>query len=276
MIAPGILSVETRTADGKAGVIIGSRSALAIDAGIDAAEGAQVGAAARDAGRAADLLLFTHGHGDHVLGGGALRDAVVFAHADAERHIRAQIPTWAAAANVSPEELASRLAFPVVTFTGELALDLGGRHVRVLETPGHAPGAVCAYVPDAGVLFGGDTVVTGIPPVFRDGDSRTLQRTLCELAGLGAEVLVPGHGAVVIGADRVREAILWAADYLARVRERVSGALGRSDAETIVRTAAPYEALIGDRLPPDRHRMAWRHEQTVRYMIAELGSGSPT
>ncbi|HUG06866.1 MAG TPA: MBL fold metallo-hydrolase [Candidatus Limnocylindria bacterium] len=272
MIAPGILSVETRTADGKAGVIVGSRSALAVDAGIDASEGARVAAAARAAGRSADLLLFTHGHGDHVLGGSALPDAVVFAHADAERHIRAQIPTWASAASVTPAELTSRLALPVVTFTGELAFDLGGRHVRVLQTPGHAPGAVCVFVPEDGVLFGGDTVVTGIPPVFRDGDSRTLEHTLRELAGLGAAVLVPGHGAVVIGADRVREAMLWAADYLARVRERVSAALGQSDAETIVRTAAPYEALIGDRLPSDRHRMVWRHEQTVRYMIAELGA----
>jgi hypothetical protein len=54
------------------------------------------------------------------------------------------------------------------------------------------------------------------------------------------------------------------------VRERVANLLGRVDDETIVRTAAPYEELIGDRLPTDRDRMPWRHEQTIRYMIAEL------
>ncbi|TMR12648.1 MBL fold metallo-hydrolase [Nonomuraea turkmeniaca] len=34
---------------------------------------------------------------------------------------------------------------------------------EVLHTPGHAPGAVCLYVPELGVLFSGDTLFLGGP-----------------------------------------------------------------------------------------------------------------
>lgn len=269
-VVSGVFSVETRTADGKAGVVLGSEFALAVDAGIDLEEGARVAATIRSAGRSADWLVYTHGHSDHVLGGGALLEAVALAHIDADSHIRRQIPGWANAAGVTPNDLVRRLSLPRLTFVGELSIDLGARSVRVIPTPGHAPGAVCVLVPDARLLFGGDTVVTGIPPVFRDGDSRTLEATLRALADLDIEVLVPGHGPIVRGRERASEAIRWAADYLAEVRECVVARLGRDDAETIVATAAPFDALVGDRLPRDRHRMPWRHEQTVRGILAEL------
>jgi cyclase len=166
------------------------------------------------------------------------------------------------------------LRFPRVRFAGELAVDLGGRSVRIVPTPGHAPGAVCVFVPEARVLFGGDTVVTGIPPVFRDGDSRTLEGTLRALGDLDIDVLVPGHGPIVLGGERVREAIRWTADYLARVRELVAARHGRDDADAIIATAAPFDACVGERLPRDRHRMVWRHEQVVRGILAELETGS--
>ncbi|GGO98895.1 MBL fold metallo-hydrolase [Wenjunlia tyrosinilytica] len=38
-----------------------------------------------------------------------------------------------------------------------------GTVLRVLHTPGHAPGAVCLYAPDLGVLFSGDTLFAGGP-----------------------------------------------------------------------------------------------------------------
>lgn len=268
-VATGILAVPTRTADGKVGAIVGRRSALAVDAGLDAGEGERVAAAIRSAGHAPDRLIYTHGHGDHCRGGDPFRDGLILAHVDAAAHILRQITTWAEAGGEPADGVASRLALPSLTFTSDLTLDLGEREVRVLVTPGHAPGAVCVFVPDARVLFGGDTVVTGIPPNFKDGDSRILESTLRRLAVLDAETLVPGHGPVVQGAAAVRAAILWAADYLARVRERVAARVGRDDVDAIV-ASVPFDTLIGDHLPKDRHRMEWRHEQTVRSILAEL------
>jgi glyoxylase-like metal-dependent hydrolase (beta-lactamase superfamily II) len=43
-------------------------------------------------------------------------------------------------------------------------LDLGGRSLRVLHTPGHTPDCVCLLDEAHGVLFGGDTINTG--PIY--------------------------------------------------------------------------------------------------------------
>jgi glyoxylase-like metal-dependent hydrolase (beta-lactamase superfamily II) len=42
-------------------------------------------------------------------------------------------------------------------------IEVAGTHLRVLHTPGHAPGAVCLHAPDLGVVFSGDTLFSGGP-----------------------------------------------------------------------------------------------------------------
>jgi glyoxylase-like metal-dependent hydrolase (beta-lactamase superfamily II) len=267
-VAPGIVVVETSVADGKVGAIAGNRVALAVDAGIDEIEGAAVADAVRALGHVPDRVLFTHAHIDHALGGIAFRGGEVFATTGIGAHMRAQLPAWAERRGEAPAELEARIGWPTIVYGGDLDLDLGGRIVRALDTPGHAPGAVCVHVPDAGVLFGGDTVVTGILPSFTDGDSDVLEATLRRLALLDLEVLVPGHGPIVRGGDAIRESMLWIADYLARCRRHVRDRPCRADVDEIV-AGAPFEEFVGDRLPADRHRMPWRHEQTIRRMILE-------
>lgn len=181
--------------------------------------------------------------------------------------MRAQLGVWAERTGELADQLDARLGWPTSTFSRETTLDLGGRTVRLLDTPGHAPGAICVFDADAGVLFGGDTVVTAIPPAFSDGDATVLEGTLRSLAALEAQVLIPGHGAVIVGREAVRAAIGWSADYLRRCREHVeaSGELG----EAAVLATAPYDHFIGDRLPRDRFRMEWRHEQTLRTLLQQ-------
>ncbi|WP_067963798.1 MBL fold metallo-hydrolase [Nocardiopsis trehalosi] len=43
-------------------------------------------------------------------------------------------------------------------------IDLGGRDLRVLWTPGHSPGHVCLHLPDTGRVFTGDHVLPRITP----------------------------------------------------------------------------------------------------------------
>lgn len=42
-------------------------------------------------------------------------------------------------------------------------IEVAGTHLSVLHTPGHAPGAVCLYAPELGVVFSGDTLFHGGP-----------------------------------------------------------------------------------------------------------------
>lgn len=84
------------------------------------------------------------------------------------------------------------------------ALDLPGAPVPIL-CAGHTSGHSAFHLPDKGVLITGDALVTGhplspvsgpqlLPPFFAHAPAQA-EAALRTLAGIDAEVLVPGHGA---------------------------------------------------------------------------------
>lgn len=263
-IASAIRVVTTRTAQGKTGVIAGERAVLAVDAGLDRDEGDAVAAAARRFGREAILLCLTHAHSDHAYGSGAFAGGEILAHAVAADALRADLAARDLTAAQAPS---SRVAEPTIRFTGDLQVDLGGRVVDLLDTPGHAPGAVCVFVSDAGVLFGGDTIVTCIPPSFSDGDSEVLERSLRALARLDAGVVVPGHGPVLHGHDVVRDWLIAVADYLAALRDFVKRLIEHTEQSAIIE-AATYARFM-EALLPETPELVNRHRENVRCAIRE-------
>ncbi|MEV5319919.1 MBL fold metallo-hydrolase [Streptomyces sp. NPDC052687] len=101
-------------------------------------------------------------------------------------------------------------------------LDLPGRPVPV-HTPGHTLGHCAYHLPDTGVLITGDALVTGhptsrakgpqlLPDMFHHERARAVA-SLDVLAGLDADVLLPGHGPVHRGP--VRDAARQAAERAA-------------------------------------------------------------
>jgi glyoxylase-like metal-dependent hydrolase (beta-lactamase superfamily II) len=85
-------------------------------------------------------------------------------------------------------------------------LEVAGTRVRVLHTPGHAPGAVCFWVPDLGVVLSGDTLFSGGPGAT--GRSHSDYPTILEsirtrLLALPPETRVlTGHGPeTTVGAE---------------------------------------------------------------------------
>ena len=89
-------------------------------------------------------------------------------------------------------------------------LDLGGRRLHVLHTPGHSPDGICLWEPETGLLLAGDTLISGtffahIPgadiPAFADSTRR--------LAELPVATALLGHNL------RHRES----AEFVARVAE---------------------------------------------------------
>jgi glyoxylase-like metal-dependent hydrolase (beta-lactamase superfamily II) len=63
-------------------------------------------------------------------------------------------------------------------------LDLGGRRLHVLHTPGHSPDCICLLDRENGLLFGGDTINTG--PVYAHLEDSDLQRFADSTARLSA------------------------------------------------------------------------------------------
>ncbi|HWI42125.1 MAG TPA: MBL fold metallo-hydrolase [Nocardioides sp.] len=83
---------------------------------------------------------------------------------------------------------------------------VAGTTLRVLHTPGHAPGAVCLHAPDLGCVFTGDTLFQGGPGATGRSfsDRGTLEESIrARLFDLPDETVVhTGHGAdTTIGAE---------------------------------------------------------------------------
>lgn len=99
---------------------------------------------------------------------------------------------------------------PSRTFSGELALEVGGREVRLVEVgPAHTPGDLVVLVPDARIAIAADVLFVGVTPVMWSGPVERWLAALERLAGSGAETFVPGHGPVCGVAEVERLADYW-------------------------------------------------------------------
>jgi hydroxyacylglutathione hydrolase len=150
------------------------------------------------AGRTVTAILCTHAHDDHVRVAPALAQAVgapVLLHP-------ADLPLW-------------RLTHGDLPPDGDLAdgqeIAVAGTTLRVLHTPGHAPGAVCFYAEDLGVVFTGDTLFAGGPGATGRSfsDKNLLLRSITDqLLALPSRTIVKtGHGDDTTLADE-RDGIL--------------------------------------------------------------------
>ena len=143
--------------------------------------------------RKVTAIVCTHAHDDHV------RVAPELARATGAPILLhpADAPVW-------------ELTHPDTRPDGELddrqQISVGGTNITVLHTPGHAPGAVCLYAPDLGVVFSGDTLFQGGPGAtgrsFSDEDliKESIRRVLFALPD--DTVVHTGHGdSTTIGAE---------------------------------------------------------------------------
>jgi glyoxylase-like metal-dependent hydrolase (beta-lactamase superfamily II) len=173
---------------------------------------ASLGYAPRDLKR----ILITHSDYDHVGGLAPLKAATgarvfaspVEAQAMAEGH---------ASRPVKPRRVITRLLFglmgglfkPARIRVDELLSDgqilpvLGG--LRVVETLGHTPGHISLFAPSAGILFCGDSIVSGEDGLrgssgANNWDQAKSDESVRKQAALGARILCSGHGPVVMDA----------------------------------------------------------------------------
>lgn len=138
-------------------------------------------------------VVCTHAHNDHVNAAAAVaeaKDAPIWVHPE-------EAPLW-------------RMTYPDRAPDGALAhgqiITVAGTGLRVLHTPGHAPGACCLHAPDLGVLFSGDTLFNGGPGATGRSysDFPTIVTSITEkLLTLPPETVVhTGHGdGTTIGAE---------------------------------------------------------------------------
>jgi cyclase len=268
-IAAEIWTADHEAAEGKNGLIFGEKGAVAVDCGTHVAEGQAMADFIRARGYQPRRLIYTHGHGDHILGALAFGDAEIIAQAAMPAETRRMLPKLAEWYHLEPDELRARVVWPTITFDSELRLDLGNRHLRLFSTPGHSRDGVSVFVEDAHVLFASDAVFHQIAPAIYEGHSRVLVDSLTRFLGMDIDVLVPGHGPVIHGTSAVTDWLQWLIGYVLQVRQLVRAALNRGIQPDEIAAAIALDGPLGERLPPDQHGNPERHRDTVEKIIWE-------
>ena len=163
-------------------------------------------------------IIVTHADGDHAGGAGALKalsgarvyaspaEAAALADGCPSRELKlrpwllrlvGRLFPWIYSQPVTVDEMLSHdQRLPVL---GEL---------RVLATPGHTPGHTSLYAPQERILFSGDSLIGDRHgnlhlsyPDFTWDQAQALQSARLQ-ARLGAQIVCPGHGRVVMNAAR--------------------------------------------------------------------------
>jgi len=152
--------------------------------------------------RTVKAIICTHAHDDHVRVAPALREAVnqgggapILLHPDDR-------PLWEL---THPQDSQGHLWD--VDLSDDQTITVAGEEIRVVHTPGHAPGAVCLYVPSLRCVFTGDTLFQGGPGAtgrtYSDADQivESIRTRLFALPD--GTVVHTGHGPdTTIGAER--------------------------------------------------------------------------
>jgi len=165
------------------------------------------------------LVILTHGDNDHTGGNGLFQCPIV-----AQRLCRQRML----------DKKRSKRDLPTESFEVEHRLDVGGVRFELHHLGGHTPDSAVVWLPGARMLFAGDLVVQGRYPIIHRsevwaGIPRWVQ-ALKWLSNLGAERIVPGHGAVCAGGE-IGNLLGYMEDTWARIVGHV--ARGHSLAETL-------------------------------------------
>ncbi|MCI4327155.1 MAG: MBL fold metallo-hydrolase [Thermoplasmata archaeon] len=265
-IAPGVWAAIAR--DGgyglcNAGIVDLGGTTVVFDSMLTPTAGMALRLAARRCtGRAPDVVVNSHWHGDHIRGNSGLAPAVVVSTRKTRDLIRTKgVDQWNSDLREMPRALAGldapesttpvleramyrgwfegtlrvprsfRPTPPNVTFDRELTL-AGTRQELEVRTfgGGHSPSDVFAFLPERGIVFLGDLVSVGLHPSTGDGVPARWRSILRRIVGLGVSEALPGHGPVG-SADDIRrmERYLFDLDRLARA------ALRRGDSEVELR-----------------------------------------
>ena len=187
--------------------------------------------------------IYTHGHIDHVFGTHAFEDeaaqagwepARVVAHELVEPRFDRYVESAGYNAVINQRQFrVPGLQWPVEyrrpdeTYRDHLDLDVGGLAFELHHARGETDDATWAWIPERKVVCPGDLIIWCSPNA---GNPQKVQRyardwalALRDMAALNAEILLPGHGLPVRGADHVKAMLVDTADLLDHLHDHTLG-----------------------------------------------------
>jgi glyoxylase-like metal-dependent hydrolase (beta-lactamase superfamily II) len=203
LIAPGLRRI-TEGGFVHTYLLEGSERAVLVDSGFGIGD---IGAVVKGLTAKPILVVNTHGHLDHV-GGNSHFDVTLLHQAESLKDAADSAPRFREAAaqedfpvpfpeGFKPSQYAPQVPEPTHRVAGGEVIDLGGRALEVLPTPGHTIGSICLLEESNRFLFTGDTVMDRPLQGIGEGVSLSVyQDSLQMLAGMAPDLdlILPGHG----------------------------------------------------------------------------------
>jgi len=209
------------------GYVVCDSFVAAIDAPNAEASAEMLAEVAELTGKPVKYLVITHGHWDHDRGMDVFAQAgvVVVAH-EQLRQLYAQ----------------QKKEGTFIGVSDRLTLGEGGRRIEIFtHGTAHSPTDLFVYLPDEGVLFTGDAVVSTTSSWFGDSNVENWIQTCRKLAALDVKVVCPGHGPM--GGPELIAAF---SDYLVKLRDEVAYqvSMGRPIEMTLQNVDVPEQAAF--------------------------------
>lgn len=128
------------------------------------------------------------------------------------------------------------ITLPNVTFDKSLFLHGGDREVQVLYFGrGHTEGDAVVFLPKEGILITGD-LLTGALPFMRDAYPEDWGQTLEGVEKLNVSRVIPGHGQVQEGKERIAFLKEFMFDMVKAVKEQIAAGKSKEDTIKMVKT----------------------------------------
>lgn len=165
------------------------------------------------AGNAISTLVNTHANGDHCYGNQLVTGADVITSVASAAEMEELPPALLAAmmeadfGEVTNDYLQRsfgafdftgiRAPVPTTTFSGEMALEIGGRAAQLIEVgPAHTAGDVLVHLRNDSVVFTGDILFIEGTPLVWNGPFQNWIDACQRIIHMDCDVIVPGHGPI--------------------------------------------------------------------------------
>jgi cyclase len=188
-------------------------------------------------------VILTHTHSDHI-NGYQLLNCPIVCNQRAEKMITKKFPG---------------VLSTLVAFNDEYEITVGDVHFCLIHTRGHSPDSIVVWLPEEKVLFAGDLIFSGTAPPIMKTNFKKLNEIYTWLPTLGAEVIVPGHGAICDNSE-IQAQQNYAQGMVKFMEEQV-------------RKGISLDAVRGDKNLP--HKPGKQHERNIdrvyKWMLEKRG-----
>ena len=187
-----------------------------------------------------DTAVYSHGHVDHVFGVPVFEEEArtngwaaptVVAHEDLPARFDRYVLTAGYNAVINRRQFQvpglqwpTSYRYPDRTYRDRLDVEVGGLGLELHHARGETDDHTWTWIPQRRVLCSGDLFIWASPNA---GNPQKVQRyarewaiALREMAELGAELLLPGHGVPIAGEQRIRQALTDTAELLESLHDQ--------------------------------------------------------